>query len=320
MKNRSMTFSNKLELRYHFNEKNNYLDAMIRHRCEKEILTMIRSLSDMLDVKLTVYSEPASMPDGYREIWALAGENPRCISVILNILMQIWVRPTLSVGGQRLSERTEADDALMQREVARFRRDLKLHAAGVPPRLVELLASSYRFCKYKSNFFEAVRGCMKVKKVSFRELNEHNRIRSGLLEVRREQFDYFVLRTDELPPLVDKNATIEIIAPVLKDARYRWKGIYNKGGATIDFYMQDEEFKKQMIDDKIAFSSGVCIDCVMEISRRLSELGEIVHTNYVVTTVIRTRFDKLEIITPQGKRHLRKQEAEREQVTLDLFG
>ena len=61
MKNRSMTFSNKLELRYHFNEKNNYLDAMIRHRCEKEILTMIRSLSDMLDVKLTVYSEPAAI-------------------------------------------------------------------------------------------------------------------------------------------------------------------------------------------------------------------------------------------------------------------
>ena len=46
-----MRFSNKLELRYSFNEKSNYMDAMIRHRCEKEVLTMIRSLSDMLDVK-----------------------------------------------------------------------------------------------------------------------------------------------------------------------------------------------------------------------------------------------------------------------------
>ena len=153
-----------------------------------------------------------------------------------------------------------------------------------------------------------------------RELNENNRLRSGSLEVKRDQFDYYILRTDDLPPMVDQKATIEIISPVLSDARYRWKGIYNKGGITIDFYMQDEDFKRQMIDDKIAFASGMCIDCVLEISRRLSELGEVVNTCYVVRTVVRTRVDKMEIITPQGKKHLRKMQAEQEQLTLDLFG
>ena len=87
----------------------------------------------------------------------------------------------------------------------------------------------------------------------------------------------------------------------------------------IDFYMQDDEFKKQMVDDKIAFSSGMCIECVLEISRKLSELGEIIHAGYVVTTVVKTRFGKIEVITPQGKKLLRKQQAEREQLTLDLF-
>ena len=33
-----MKFANKLELRYVFNDKSNYMDAMIRHRCEKEVL------------------------------------------------------------------------------------------------------------------------------------------------------------------------------------------------------------------------------------------------------------------------------------------
>ena len=75
-----------------------------------------------------------------------------------------------------------------------------------------------------------------------------------------------------------------------------------------------------MIDDKIAFASGMCIDCVLEISRRLSELGEVVNTCYAVKTVVRTRVDKMEIVTPQGKKHLRKLQAEREQLTLDLFG
>ena len=30
-------FDNKLELRYYFNDKSNYMDAMIKHRSEKEV-------------------------------------------------------------------------------------------------------------------------------------------------------------------------------------------------------------------------------------------------------------------------------------------
>ena len=45
-----LKFANKLEIRYSFNNKSNYMDAMTKHRCEKEILTLIRSLADMLDV------------------------------------------------------------------------------------------------------------------------------------------------------------------------------------------------------------------------------------------------------------------------------
>ena len=121
-KNTGMKFLNKLELRYVFNEKSNYMDAVIRNRCEKEILTMIRALADMLDVRLMIYNEPAAIAaDNYREIWAVAGENSRCISVILNLMMQVLVRKTLSVGGQPLGERSADDEALLQRETALFR-------------------------------------------------------------------------------------------------------------------------------------------------------------------------------------------------------
>ena len=174
-----MDFSNKLEIKYTFNEKSNYLDAFIRNRCEKEILTMVRSLADMFDVRLMVYTEPTEMADGYREIWSIAGEDARCISVIINMTMQILTRPTLSIGGQNRMQRTEEDEREMQREVALFRRELKLKAHGVPTRLVSLLSSSPRFCKYKSNFFESIKGCLKVRKMTLRELNDRNRSRSG---------------------------------------------------------------------------------------------------------------------------------------------
>ena len=291
-------FDNKLELRYYFSDKSNYMDAMIKHRSEKEVLSLVRTLADMLDIKMTVYCESFAQQEGFREIWSVAGENSRLISVLLNLFMQVWARPSLLVGGQPAQDRSAADEEKMQREIALLRTNLRK----------------------KSNFYEAVRGYPKVTKFTLRELNENNRSRSGSLEVKREQFDYYILRSDELPSVKDNKATIEIISPVLKDARYRWKGIYNKGGETIDFYMCDEDFKKDMFDEKIVFKSGMCIDCVLEIQRKMSELGEVVNISYTVETVIRTRFDKMEIVTPQGKRHLRKLEAEKKQLTLDLFG
>lgn len=322
MNDSALKFLNKLELRYYFNDKSNYMDAMIRHRCEKEILSMIRSVSELFDVRLTIYSESPEQREGFKERWAVAGENSRSISIVLNTVMQILTRPSLSVGGQPLKERTPADEELTQRELAHLRRDLKLKKSTLllPRHLVDLLNTMPRFYKNKSNFYEAVKGYPKITKLTLRELNEGNRSRSGSLEVKREAFDHYILRSDDLPMVKDTKATIEIISPVLKDSRYRWKGIYNKGGGVIDFYMQDEEFKKQMFEDKISFTSGMCIDCVVEIARRLSEFGEVIPVSYTVTTVIRTRFDKLEIVTPQGKRHLRKQEAEKKQLTLDLFG
>lgn len=315
-------FDNKLELRYYFNDKSNYMDAMIKHRSEKEVLSLVRTLADMLDIKMTVYCESFAQQEGFREIWSVAGENSRLISVLLNLFMQVWTRPSLLVGGQPVVDRSVADEEKMQREIALLRSNLRKKMPGitVTRELVELLSASPRFCKCKSNFYEAVRGYPKVTKFTLRELNENNRSRSGSLEVKREQFDYYILRSDELPSVKDNKATIEIISPVLKDARYRWKGIYNKGGETIDFYMCDEDFKKDMFDEKIAFKSGMCIDCVLEVQRKMSELGEVVNISYTVETVIRTRFDKMEIITPQGKRHLRKLEAEKKQLTLDLFG
>ena len=293
-------FDNKLELRYYFNDKSNYMDAMIKHRSEKEVLSLVRTLADMLDIKMTVYCESFAQQEGFREIWSVAGENSRLISVLLNLFMQVWTRPSLLVGGQPVVDRSVADEEKMQREIALLRSNLRKKMPGitVTRELVELLSASPRFCKCKSNFYEAVRGYPKVTKFTLRELNENNRSRS----------------------VKDNKATIEIISPVLKDARYRWKGIYNKGGETIDFYMCDEDFKKDMFDEKIAFKSGMCIDCVLEIQRKMSELGEVVNISYTVETVIRTRFDKMEIITPQGKRHLRKLEAEKKQLTLDLFG
>lgn len=87
-----LKFANKLEIRYSFNNKSNYMDAMTKHRCEKEILTLIRSLADMLDVKLTVYNEPYDKEGGFREKLGVAGESSRSISYAVRALSTRIVR------------------------------------------------------------------------------------------------------------------------------------------------------------------------------------------------------------------------------------
>ena len=315
-------FENKLELRFYFNDKSNYIDAMIKHRAEKEVLTLLRSLADMLDIKMIVYCESFQNQEGFREIWSVAGENSRLISILLNLFMQLWIRPSLLVGGQPVMAFTMDEEEKLQQEIALLRLHLKKKEPGVTISrdFLKLLSGLPRICKSKSNFYEAVRGYPKVTKFTLRELNGSNRSRSGSLEVKREQFGLYILRSDELPPVKDNKATIEIISPVLSDVRFRWKGIYNKGGEVIDFYMGDDEFKKDMFDEKIVFKSGMCIDCVLEIQRKMNELGKVVNSCYTVKTVIRTRLDKMEILMPQGKRHLRMLEAEKKQLTLDFFG
>lgn len=322
MDNSIIKFSNKLELHYYFSDSSNYMDALIKHRCEKEILSFVRYMADALDVKMTLHSEPYQK-GGFKEIWGIGGSNPRAISIVLSIVMQTLTRPLFfsrKSGGSQL-DKDAYNEEKVQYETARFRKALKLSPTGgiLTQEFLDLINSIPRVCKYKSNFFEALKGYPKVKKISVRELNERNNSKSGLREVKRDDFDAYILRSDELPSVKDNSATIEIISPVLKDSKYRWKGIYNKGGEIIDFYMNDADFKDDMFREKVTFVSGMCIDCVLCIERKLNELGDIVNISYTVETVIRTRFDKMVIVTPQGKRHLAKLKAEKQQLSLDLF-
>ena len=97
MNDTNLKFANKLELRYVFNDRSYYMDAWILQRCEKEVLTLVRTLADMLDVKLCVYNEPHDKMNGFREKLAVAGEDSRAISVIINMFMRILSCPSLSV-------------------------------------------------------------------------------------------------------------------------------------------------------------------------------------------------------------------------------
>ena len=145
-------FDNKLELRYYFNDKSNYMDAMIKHRSEKEVLSLVRTLADMLDIKMTIYCESLAQQEGFREIWSVAGENSRLISILLNLFMQVWTRPSLLAGPGPFGGRRRKDAARSclvahesQEEISR--RDSHARIGGTAKRIASRLQVQIEFLR-----------------------------------------------------------------------------------------------------------------------------------------------------------------------------
>jgi len=191
-------FANKLELRYHFNDKSSYIDATTKIKCEKELLFFMRSIAEMLDVKMMIYNE-AYVKEGYSELWPIAGRDSRAISIVLNVVMQLLTMPLTDEGGHLLSVFSPQMEKRLQENLAALKQQLKLKSSSaiIQPELIHDLNGVIRFRKSKTAFFEAVKGYPKITKIVVRELNESNNNRSGSLEVKRDQFDQYISKTTE---------------------------------------------------------------------------------------------------------------------------
>ena len=119
--------------------------------------------------------------------------------------------------------------------------------------------------------------------------------------VARSDFEKYVLLDNSLPTETVEPATIEIVAPVLREGNYKWKGIYD--GELISFSMTDADFKNSVHQEQVAFQHGSCIKCVLHIHKKVNEVGEVEITGYSVITVLEKSDGGIVTETPQGKKH-----------------
>ena len=168
------------------------------------------------------------------------------------------------------------------------------------------VGSSLKVIKRRSNFYANLEKYPQVQKIGFVALNDSYLPVSGEVIVPRSEFSKFVLSTNKLRSEEDENAVIEIISPVLKEGRYKWKGVYEE--KPISFEMQDAAFRDSVLLENLPFQHGTCIECVLVINRELDEVGEVKIIGYAVTTVIKKIDGDVALETPQGRkyRHARK--------------
>jgi hypothetical protein len=314
------TLANKLELHYYFDDSDNShtMNAFVRNRCEFELLQIYSELQKELELDVKVETE-AFEEGGLIEVWTFLADNAIQVTLLLTALSQVISRIPL-----KKTKLEEKDLKLSIEERKLNLKALKKELKGKEPEQITIqnlnliIDSNPKIIKHLSNYYKQLYNYPKVKKISTTKLSINKTKVEKPKFIARTEFDKFVIESDELKSEIDETATIEIISPVLKKGKYKWKGVYGKIGEAVDFYMKDKIFKQSVIAEGIEFKNGTFIDCILEKSRKINEIGEIYTSAYSVLTVLKKHYENTVEETPQGKRFRKEKEAEKQQFK--LFG
>lgn len=326
------TLTNRLELHYYFSDedKSHSMDAVVRNKCEHELLQIVSAISKELNVQIKTETE-AYDEGGLKEFYTFIGTaEGQVIMGIANLavatlgvlISRIPLRKSkLDKQEQQLSiEEKKLNIEAQKINIELLKKELEaknIQTTNINIEKIEfLITNNVKILKHKSNFYKTLYNYPKVKRLSTVKLDENKKQIEEPKFIERNDFEKFILESDNLEPLTDDTATIEIISPVLKKGKYKWRGVYNKISQAIEFSMTDKEFKDDIIEDGISFKSGTFIDCILEISRKIDDLGNIFNSNYSVKTVLRQHEDGISIETQQGKKIRKKKEADASQTKL----
>jgi hypothetical protein len=313
-----METAEKLELHYYFDNTSHSMDAFLRNKCEAEVLAVFQEIADTLGIQIVVESV-AYREGGLKEIWQFLGKNKDQLTLLIAIIVLILSRfpPSNSEQDKLTKEVTRLTIEEKMLNIEKLKREL--HSGSLQSNAVESASSaidgSLKVATRKSNFYKNLIGYKRVTGIGLTPLTKDSMPTEIEKFIDRSDFNKFILLTDKLPVLVVEDATIEIVAPVLKEGNYHWRGIYE--GTPIGFSMIDEEFKNSVLREEVSFQHGSIIECVLNIHRKIDEIGDIVVTGYSVVTVIKKSDGAMSFETIQGKRHLARRKDAEDQI--DLF-
>lgn len=303
-----MSCADKFAIHYYFNDDSHSMDAIIRNKCESEVLAIILEVADTLSIPIDINSE-VFRKGGLRDFWKLLGNNNNQITVLLVITTIVLSRipmndPEIDALEKEIKQLTIEEKRL---NIEKLKLELQHKTVQqvdktVIGKVARHVDKNLKIVKRRSNFYSQLSSYHKITQVGIYSLNSNFEPFIDERLVTKSGFRNFILSTNRLGSEVDDMAEIEIISPVLKEGRYKWKGIYNE--KTISFDMYDSEFKEQVLLEMISFKHGSAIKCVLRLGRELDEVGGVKITGYSVATVINVIDGKDITPTLQGKRYL----------------
>lgn len=314
-----MDFPSKFELHYYLSDDSHSMNALVRNKCEAEFIAVATEVADILGIHLELDCE-ALREGGIREIWKALGDNSAQIALLISTLALIW--SVIPKTDQELVDLQKEDLRLSieQRKQAlrKIKEDVENNSVtpGTISSAKKIASRSYKVVTRKSNFYKTLSTYEKVTQVGFSELNYKGVPLADERIISRQEFPKFIIKSHDLEPLKDSSAYIEIVAPVLKDGKAKWKGIYE--GQPISFYMNDKEFKMAVVSKQLSFKNGDGILCVLLIHKKVDEIGEVMTSGYSVDVVLENIHSGVSGETAQGIRYRHTKKMSDNQT--DMFG
>lgn len=299
-----MELAEKLELHYYFRDESHAMDALVRNKCEAELLAIIFEVSDLLGIELNVETG-VYQEGGLKEIWEFIGRNNNQLTLFILMLTLIFTRVPLSDTEQDALTKEATKLTIEEKKISieKLKRELKDGEVKneTTAAAVSAISNNLKVAARRSNFYKNLDSYEKVTGVGMLPLDKYNQPVADAKYVPRSDFNKFILFTNNLPTEIVEDARIEIISPVLKEGHYKWKGLYQD--IPISFSMNDPDFNNSVLREEISFQHGSIIECVLSIQRKFDEIGDVVITGYSVSTVIRKTDGAISFETVQGRRY-----------------
>lgn len=290
------------QIHYYFSDETHSMNAFVRNKAEKELLELIKKLGEVIESQ--VYIETFAYEEGgLKEILAIGFFSTiTFLSPSINDLITHYLITD--------EESQQLDKDIKKATLEGLQLDNEKKKKELEGQLNRAL-NDKKATRHASNFYSHLNNYKKVTQVGFRSIGKDNEE----FVVPREKFESFILH-DQKDVIEDDSAVIEVISPVLKEGRYKWRGVFN--GEKIEFSMGDAGFKKEVVSRQHTFSNGTAIDCFLVITITYDEFGDEKKKAYSVKKVygIRSASGQTLVVRKPGKKKF----ADNEQSSqTDLF-
>lgn len=285
------------KIHYYLRDGSHEMDAVVRNRCETEVLGLLGEVSKVLGVQFKVDLVPPA-PGGWEEHLLIIGQYREQITFIRDIVCSIFTMAGAGLFFRHKLRQSEQQTILndlaiakakceidkMKREAAHAAdgktAELGLEAPMTPEAIASALLGKQKIKRKRSNLYRTLSAYSKVEAVGFS--NQHRR---GAAEniVRRHEFDAYISEPEDMEPVIYERVKMEVVSPILRGGDHPWRGAFQ--GKTISFELEDAGFRRQVRDQEVSFQNGTTLLCDLEIQLREDETGEPVVTKRVVRKV-----------------------------------
>ncbi len=276
----------KFQVHYYFNDESHSMNAFVRNKAEKDMLEAMQKIGNLCNVEVLLETE-AYTEGGLREniiiTLIITGTTLNFLAPsINNLITHYFIKD---------AEDRELDKKIKQETLRSLELDNTIKENELEKEIDTKLEDK-QVVRYISNFYTKIEKYDKVQKIGFKDVENDGEE----YIVDRQYFKNFILE-DNKEIIEDENATVEIISPILKEGKFKWRGIYNAD--KIDFSMGDSGFKEEVINGKHTFSNGSFIECKLQITIIFDEFGDEKRRSYSVKEVYGVQS------LPQGELKLR---------------